>query len=212
MKKNYYKEIVKHLQEHQLSYFFVLILFLMGLIFGAVIVVTMHFTQQQDLLFYLNQYFSRIDDGLIMVNHELFKSVLLSHVQYLLIFLLLGLSIIGLPFIWIIIFVKGTFIGFSVGFFVNQYGFKGLLFISSAILPQNLIIIPIYLLAGSLAMIFSIQLLKKLSGKRFVRFTFEPVAQYLLTFVLLFAFCLVASLIEGYITSYVIEYATQLIT
>jgi len=212
VKKNYYKEIVKHLQEHQLSYFFVLILFLMGLIFGAVIVVTMHFTQQQDLLFYLNQYFSRIDDGLIMVNHELFKSVLLSHVQYLLIFLLLGLSIIGLPFIWIIIFVKGTFIGFSVGFFVNQYGFKGLLFISSAILPQNLIIIPIYLLAGSLAMIFSIQLLKKLSGKRFVRFTFEPVAQYLLTFVLLFAFCLVASLIEGYITSYVIEYATQLIT
>src|SRR5699024_9931648 len=148
------------------------------------------------------QYFSRIDDGLIMVNHELFKSVLLSHVQYLLIFLLLGLSIIGLPFIWIIIFVKGTFIGFSVGFFVYQYGFRGLLFISAAILPQNLIVIPVYLFASTIAMIFSGQLLKKLSGRRLIRFTVEPVIQYLIVFVVLFGFCLLAALIESYLVGY----------
>lgn len=212
MRVNYHKEFAKHFQTHQLSYFFVSILFLMGLIFGAIIVVTMHFTQKQDLLFYLSQYFGRIDDQLIMANHELFKSALLSHLQYLAVFSILGLSIIGLPIIWIIVFVKGTFIGFSVGFFVNQYGFNGLLFISSAILPQNIIIIPVYLLAGTLAMIFSSQLLKKLSGRRLTRFTLEPVMQYLIVFIALFAFCFLAALIEAYITGYFLQYSTQLIT
>lgn len=212
MRKNYYKEVVKHLEEHQFSYFFVLVLFLMGLIFGAVIVVTMHFTQQQDLLFHLNQYFGRIDDGLLMANHDLFKSALLSHTQYLGAIFVLGLSIIGLPLIWVIIFVKGTFIGFSVGFFVNQYGFKGLAFIGSAILPQNLIMIPVYILAGSLAMIFSVQLLKKLSGRRFIRFTWEPIIQYFVIFIVLSIFALVSALVEGYISRYIIEFAIQLIT
>src|SRR5699024_10327069 len=136
MKTNYQREIAKHIEMNQLSYLFIMILFIVGLIFGAVIVVSMHFTQKQDLLFYLNQYFSRIDQQEILNNFDLFKSALFSHLQYLIIFFLLGLSIIGLPIIWVTIFVKGTFIGFSVAFFVHQYGFRGLLFISAAILPQ----------------------------------------------------------------------------
>lgn len=211
MRINYRKEIAKHIETNQLSYLFILVLFLVGLIFGAIIVVSMHFTQKQDLLFYLNQYFFRIDEQQILNNFELFKSALISHGQYLIIFFLLGLSIIGLPIIWVTIFVKGTFIGFSVGFFVYQYGFRGLLFISAAILPQNLIIIPVYLFGGTIAMIFSGQLLKKLSGRRFIRFTMEPVVQYLLVFVILFGFCLLAALIEGYFTSYFLSFARQLI-
>lgn len=115
MRINYRKEIAKHIKTNQLSYLFILILFLVGLIFGAIIVVSMHFTQKQDLLFYLNQYFFRIDEQQILNNFELFKSALISHGQYLIIFFLLGLSIIGLPIIWVTIFVKGTFIGFRSG-------------------------------------------------------------------------------------------------
>ncbi|MBU5594279.1 stage II sporulation protein M [Amphibacillus sp. MSJ-3] len=211
MRINYQKEFVKHFETYQLSYFFILILFLMGLIFGAIIVVTMHFTQKQDLLFYLNQYFARIDNQFIMANHELFKSALLSHLQYLVIFFVLGLSIIGLPVIWVIVFVKGTFIGFSVGFFVNQYGFKGLLFISSAILPQSIITIPVYLLAGTLAMIFTSQLIKKLSGRRMVRFTLEPLVQYFIIFMILFAICFLGALVEAYISGNLLQYTAQLI-
>lgn len=211
MKIKYQREIAKHIETNQLSYLFILVLFLVGLIFGAVIVVSMHFTQKQDLLFYLNQYFFRIDEQQILSNFELFKSALFSHLQYLIIFFLLGLSIIGLPIIWVTIFVKGTFIGFSVGFFVYQYGFRGLLFISAAILPQNLIIIPVYLFGGTIAMIFSGQLLKKLSGRRFIRFTMEPVVQYLIVFLVLLVFCLLAALIEGYFTGYLLSFARQLI-
>lgn len=211
MKTNYQREIAKHIEMNQLSYLFIMILFIVGLIFGAVIVVSMHFTQKQDLLFYLNQYFSRIDQQEILNNFDLFKSALFSHLQYLIIFFLLGLSIIGLPIIWVTIFVKGTFIGFSVGFFVYQYGFRGLLFISAAILPQNLIVIPVYLFASTIAMIFSGQLLKKLSGRRLIRFTVEPVIQYLIVFVVLFGFCLLAALIESYLVGYYLPLVRQFI-
>ncbi len=50
MKIKYQREIAKHIETNQLSYLFILVLFLVGLIFGAVIVVSMHFTQKQDLL------------------------------------------------------------------------------------------------------------------------------------------------------------------
>src|SRR5690625_101698 len=287
------KQLGKHFQTNQLSYLFILILFLMGLIFGAIIVVTMHFTQKQDIIFYLNRYFEQMHEplrfinhelfksalyshlqyliiffllglsiiglpiiwsivfvkgtfigfsvgffvyqygfrGLLFIcsallpqniliipvyifrfiNHELFKSALYSHLQYLIIFFLLGLSIIGLPIIWSIVFVKGTFIGFSVGFFVYQYGFRGLLFISSALLPQNILIIPVYIFAGTIAMIFSGELLKKLSGRRLSRFTLEPVIQYAILFIGLTLIVVIAALIEGYLTSSILQYTIELI-
>ncbi|MBM7542468.1 stage II sporulation protein M [Amphibacillus cookii] len=212
MRTTYNREFFKHLQNHHLSYFFICILFLMGLIFGAIIVITMHFSQKQDLLFYFNQYISQIDNHVLASSHELFKTALFTHVQYLLIFFLLGLSIIGLPAIWIMIFVKGTFIGFSVGFFVNQYGIRGLLLSAAAVLPQNLIVIPVYLLAGAIAMIFSSQLLKRLLAKRLSRFTFQPFVQYCLIFVGFCFLCAIAALIESYITTYLIEQVTNTIT
>src|SRR5690625_7607326 len=82
--------------------------------------------------------------------------------RYLLLLCLLGLSVIGLPLVWILLFVKGFVVGFSVGFIVNQLGLKGLLLAALSIAPQNLLIIPIYIIAGSLAMIFSLTLLGKL--------------------------------------------------
>ncbi|BAM47331.1 stage II sporulation protein M [Amphibacillus xylanus] len=211
MNLKFRKEIGQHIETNQLSYLFIIVLFIVGLIFGAVIVLAMHFTQKQDLLFYVNQYFTRIDEQQILINSDLFKSALFSHFQYLLIIFLLGLSIIGLPIIWVMVFVKGTFIGFTVGYFVQQYGFKGLMFISTTILPQNLIIIPVYLFGATIAMLFSGQLLKKLSGRRMIRFTIEPLIQYLLVFVVLFGFCIVAALIEGYGTSYLIPIVKQFI-
>src|SRR5690625_86343 len=205
------KQLGKHFQTNQLSYLFILILFLMGLIFGAIIVVTMHFTQKQDIIFYLNRYFEQMHEPLRFINHELFKSALYSHLQYLIIFFLLGLSIIGLPIIWSIVFVKGTFIGFSVGFFVYQYGFRGLLFISSALLPQYILIIPVYIFAGTIAMIFSGELLKKLSGRRLSCFTQESVLQYAILFIGLILILVIAALIEGYLTSSILQYTIELI-
>lgn len=46
-----------------------------------------------------------------------------------------GLSVIGLPGILVLNFLKGVLIGFSVGYMVGQYSWKGLLFSSFPWLP-----------------------------------------------------------------------------
>lgn len=79
----------------------------------------------------------------------------------------LGLSVIGLPAVWILLFLKGMVVGFSVGFIVNQLEMKGLFLAALSIAPQNLLVIPIYIVAGSLSMIFSLTLLGKLFSRKF---------------------------------------------
>src|SRR5699024_765910 len=103
-----------------------------------------------------------------------FNSSLFYHMKYLLLLFILGLSVIGLPVVWILLFFKGLVVGFSVGFIVSQLGIKGLLLAALSIAPQNLIIIPIYIVAGSLAMIFSLTLLSKLFSRRMAQPILQP--------------------------------------
>ncbi|WP_026570056.1 MULTISPECIES: stage II sporulation protein M [Sediminibacillus] len=192
--------IANHIREHAAIYFFMLILFLIGIIFGAVIVNSMNFVQREDLFFYLDRFFGQMIDGTVADSQEVLKSSVFYHLKYLLLLFILGLSIIGLPVIWIMLFVKGLVVGFSVGFFVNQMGWKGLLFAAASIAPQNLLIIPVYLIAGSLAMIFSLTLLRKLFTRRSQQPILQPFAKYSMSFVTLLLFIAVASLVESFVS------------
>lgn len=190
-----------HLKKYRLVYFFMLVLFLIGIIFGAIIVNSMNFIQRQDLYFYLDQFMNQLLEGSIVEKQELFKTTFSYHLQYLLLFFILGLSIIGLPIIWILMFIKGVVVGFSVGFFVNQLGWKGFVFAAASIAPQNLFVIPIYLLASSVAMIFSLALLQKLFSRRIQQPTLRPFLQYVVVFVILIGIVALAALVESVVSN-----------
>src|SRR5699024_7462530 len=163
----------EHIKEHMTIYVFMVILFLTGIIFGAIIVNSMNFVQKQDLFFYVDRFFGQIIDHRAIAQQEIFKSSLFYHMKYLLLLFILGLSVVG-----ILLFFKGLVVGFSVGFIVSQLGIKGLLLAALSIAPQNLIIIPIYIVAGSLAMIFSLTLLSKLFSRRIAQPILQPLGRY----------------------------------
>lgn len=197
--------IVDHVKKYATIYLFMLVLFLTGVIFGAVIVNSMGFVQKQDLFFYLEQFFEKIAGSKEIENGEILTSSFFYHAKYLLLLFILGLSVIGLPIVWILLFLKGLVVGFSVGFIVNQLGFKGLFLASLSIAPQNLLIIPIYLVAGSLSMIFSLTLLNKLFSRRMSRPILQPLSRYAIVFTLLLAGALLAALIEAYVSNEAME-------
>ncbi|QDP40529.1 stage II sporulation protein M [Radiobacillus deserti] len=190
-----------HIKDHAAVYFFMIILFLIGIIFGAVIVNSMNFVQKQDLFFYLDRFFGKMLEGPDVNNQDIFVSSLFYHIKYLLLLFVLGLSVIGMPIIWILLFIKGIVVGFSVGFFVNQMGWKGLLLATASIAPQNLLIIPVYLIAGSLAMIFSINLLRKLFSQKLHQPLLPLFMRYGTFFFALFLVVGVASLIESFVAN-----------
>lgn len=197
--------ILEHVKNHATIYLFMIILFLTGIIFGAVIVNSMDFIQKQDLFFYLERFFKQITEGVTINNIEIFWESFSYHAKYLLLLFILGLSVIGLPIVWVLLFIKGLVVGFSVGFIVNQLGWKGLLLASLSIAPQNIIIIPVYIIAGSLSMIFSLTLLAKLFSRRNNQQILQPLARYSTIFVILLAVSLLAALMEGFVANKAME-------
>lgn len=207
MRKHSMKELIfQHMKDHLSIYLFVSVLFLMGVIFGAVIVNSMTISQKEDLFYYLNQFFGQLSEGKAASSKEMFLQSLLHNMKYLGLMWILGISIIGLPVIFIMVFLKGIVVGFTVGFLVNQMGINGFFLSFVAVLPQNVLLIPAYLIMGTCAIAFSLRLIRQLFVKRSL--TEAPVhwfGRYALVLVLIFAMSLISSFLEAYLSPLFIE-------
>lgn len=192
--------LTDHLKANITMYLFMTSLLITGIVFGAIIVNSMSFVQKQDLFFHINQFFNQIHDGEPIVSIDLFKKSYAFHIQYIILLSLLGLTIIGMPLIWLLIFLKGLVIGFSVGFIVNQLGLQGLLLATFSIAPQNVIIIPVYIIAASIANLFSLLLFQKIFARSSSQSVVQPFMQYVITFVVLIIAALFGSLIETFVS------------
>ncbi|MFN2745502.1 MULTISPECIES: stage II sporulation protein M [Bacillus] len=213
MRKHTMKEqIFQHLKDHLSIYLFVSVLFLMGVIFGAVIVNSMTISQKEDLFYYLNRFFGQLSEGKAAGSKEMFVQSFLHNIKYLGLMWILGISIIGLPVIFIMVFLKGIVVGFTVGFLVNQMGINGFFLSFVSVLPQNVLLIPAYLIMGTCAIAFSLRLIRQLFVKRSIT---EAPAQwfgrYALVLLLILSMSFASSLLEAYLSPLLMEKLTNYI-
>lgn len=112
---------------------------------------------------------------------------------------LLSLTVIGLPGVFVIIFLRGFLLGFVLGFFAQEMAFDGVIFATLAMAPQNLITVPVYLAAGVTAVELSWFLLR-----RFWHFPRPPLRPFVWKFTtFMFFLAAIASmggLVEVYVT------------
>lgn len=201
MKKRMYQEsIATHFRENSSIYLFVVVLFLMGVIFGAIVVNSLSFTQKEDLYYYLSQFFGQVSDGKVAASSDLFWQSFLHNSKYMGLMWILGISIIGLPVILVLLFIKGLVVGFTVGFLVNQMGWSGFLLSFVSILPQNLIIIPLFIFGATISVSFSLKMIRK----QFMKNLGQPVAPLLTKYGIAYLgtvlFVLVAAGVEAYLS------------
>ncbi|PAE43834.1 stage II sporulation protein M [Bacillus sp. 7884-1] len=206
MKKRLYQnDAASYFREHSSTFLFIVILFLMGVIFGAIVVNSMSITQKEDLFYYLSQFFSQILNGKVTENNDLFAQSFLHNSKFIGLIWILGISIIGLPVILILLFIKGLVVGFTVGFLVSQLGLKGFLLAFVSILPQNLIIIPVFILMAALSVIFSLRMIKK----QFFKTSGQPILpffkNYILTFIVAVVLISAASGVEAYVSPWLMK-------
>ncbi|WP_460323291.1 stage II sporulation protein M [Paenibacillus sp. YSY-4.3] len=141
-------------------YVFVSVLFLMGVVFGALMVNALTLEQQQDLSRYLGNFFISVNEGGADFHPVTFWEAAVLHLKWLGLIWLLGLSVIGLPGILILDFLKGVLIGFTVGCLVGQFTWKGLLFALVSVAPHNLLVIPVLLISSVAAIGFSLNIIR----------------------------------------------------
>ena len=145
----------RHFQENSSIYLFVTVLFLMGIIFGAIVVNSLTLDQKEDLYFYLNRFFGQVKSGEVASSVEMFQQSFFHNVKYLGLIWILGIAIIGLPVVLILLFLKGMVIGFTVGFLVNQMGLSGFALSFVSVMPQNIFLIPAFLILSAASVAFS---------------------------------------------------------
>lgn len=199
-KRPYNNVIVNHLEEHSSIYLFIIVLFSMGVIFGAIVVNSLSFTQKEDLFYYLTQFFGQVSSEEVTDHNELFFQSLLHNSKFIGLIWILGISVIGLPVILIILFIKGMVVGFTVGFLVNQMGWQGFLLSFVAILPQNLLIVPIFIVTATLSVTFSLKMIRKQFMKTANQPVFPFFTRYISTLVIAVALLVFAAALEAYVS------------
>jgi stage II sporulation protein M len=206
MKKRLYQsDAASYFREHSSIFLFIVVLFLMGVIFGAIVVNSMSITQKEDLFYYLSQFFGQVSDGKVTGNNDLFLQSFFHNSKFIGLMWVLGISIIGLPVILILLFLKGMVVGFTVGFLVSQMGWKGFMLSVVSILPQNLIIIPVFIMMAAFSVIFSMRMIKKQFMKKYAQPIMPFFKRYIFALIVAVVLISAASGIEAYLSPWLMK-------
>lgn len=154
--------VKNHISTNRNGYLFLLAAFVLGVSAGAFTVNGLNSMQRDELSNYF-QGFLQLFGNQSVKSSELFSLGLVENLKMIGLLWILGVTIIGLPFIFIILGVKGFITGFSSGFIINALGTRGILFTCLALLPKEIIIVPCLIAIGVNGITFSMRIAKSRS-------------------------------------------------
>lgn len=155
---------MQHFKNYANRYFFLLIAFIIGVSAGAFTVNGLSSTQRDQLGSYLTNFLQLLDNQPVD-NSELFKLSAMLNLKIVAALWILGVTIIGVPLIFVSIGIRGFITGFSSGFIIQALGAKGVAFSIIALLPKEMIIVPCIIAIGVNGINFSLNIIKNRSAK-----------------------------------------------
>ncbi|NLV20582.1 MAG: stage II sporulation protein M [Syntrophomonadaceae bacterium] len=147
--------IFKHIKANRWQYLLISIIFIAGLISGSYRVHDLEASVRSHLLYLIDNYLRGSSQGDLAGGRLLFYAFL-NQAKTIVLVWFLGLTVIGMPLILGICFLKGFSLGFTIGFLVQERAGEGILISILAILPQNLLYIPLLIVWSVTAIKFTI--------------------------------------------------------
>jgi len=190
-------------------YMFVFVVFVMGTIAGAFAVKALSAEQRNDLAGYIQTLFEELPGTEVVDSPVAVRQIFLQNITKTIgLIWLLGLSVLGAPLVLALLFLRGFVLGFTVGFMVEEMGFKGVALAVVSVVPHNLLAVPAVILAGGASLSFSWSALRTLMGRRDINMYQQFFRATLLT---MGASGLIgaATLVETFITPTLIETASR---
>lgn len=195
----------RHLGNNFIIYFMLLVTFILGIVFGSILINKLKAEQINNILRYFSWILDYIVDG-EQLSVDILKSSLISNMQFTLIIWITGFAFIGTIIIPIVIGLKGISIGFIVGFLVKEFGVKGFIFAVLGLLPHYLIILPAIITIGALGLSRSMSFTGT-KGKKTYRVNTSDGIDYSISILLLFIIIILGCFIESFITPYFLKLA-----
>jgi len=202
----------RHIQGNIITYFFVILFFMIGVSSGAFTTKALSQAENKELIDYLQNFFKLIA-GQDIDRFALLKQSLLNNLQTGILIWILGITIIGIPLILLLITLRGFIIGFTVGFLIKQMGLKGLIFSIFSLLPHNLLIIPGTIIVAVLGISFSVMLIKnRLSKTKKYNNVFNQFLVYSTIIAIVYIFITLGCLVEAYFSPFFLKYFSGYMT
>lgn len=152
---NFKNRIKQHISENRPQYVLVIIIFFAGLIMGNCQVPGLDGSVRSQLSGMVDSYLRGGTDGSLS-GHVILASAFGKQLQTVLVLWFLGLTVIGLPLVLAVIWLRGFSLGFTVSFLLHDRAGAGILITLVSVLPQNLIYIPFFLAWSVIAINFSV--------------------------------------------------------
>lgn len=206
--------LYKHIKNNINSYFFLFLAFVVGVSLGAFTVNGLSSIQKNELVNYF-QGFLQLFENQRVDSNEILRIGIIENIKIVAILWILGLTIIGVPFIYFLVGIRGFITGFTSGFIIDLLGFKGVTFMLLTVLPKEIIIIPCIIALGVNGINFSLNIIKGRSIKKdnSMNHTTKETLKtsfFAYCFVTLFFSCFIifGILIEAYVTPVFIRMIT----
>jgi stage II sporulation protein M len=205
------KNLVNYIRANIVGYFFILLVFVSGVVFGALAVKTLPDEQKTELISYLQIFFQgfTVWSAESWGSTDLFANVVFNHIKTVGLIWLLGFTVVGMPLVWFIVFTRGFVIGFTVGFLINEYIMKGLVFALAAVLPHSILSVPAVIVAGVSATSFSLWLARRRSNPK-TTLGYEAIG-YSALCLAMFLVLLIASVVEVYISPLFMKFVVAML-
>lgn len=180
-------------------YFLLVLALMIGISAGAITINVLNEEQSQGLISFLDSFFKVLSQEKID-SFTLLKHSLVNNFQTIILVWILGITVIGLPIVIFIVVLRGFIVGFTVGFLINELGFKGFAFSLLTMLPQNIFVIPGLIALAVLSINFSIKIITS-KTKRGSNFSFiSELTSYSISTAIFSLLIILGSLVEAYIT------------
>ena len=204
--------LIEHLSKNRNTYIFLLMSFVIGVSAGAFTVNGLSSMQRDDLSNYF-QGFLQLLDNQNLNSAELFSVALLENLKLIGILWVLGVTIIGIPFIYIILGVKGFITGFSSAYIIQALGAKGILFTIFALLPKEIIIVPCLIAIGVNGIKFSMQIARNRSDQDKLKSSIKASFVSYCLFTAFFSCIILAGvIIDAYVTPVLVRIISPVLT
>lgn len=203
MGKAIWRSLTNHFKDNLVLYVLLSSFLIVGILLGSTSVKSLDPEQTGSLGDYFNNFVSAFPT--IQIQPEVLTTAsFASNIKLLLLVWFLGLTVLGVPIIFLAITIKGFYLGFTAGFIIQEKGLEGILFTAITLLPQNILIIPSLVIAGVVAASFSIWLLRGRFKNPYGKIS-QMFISYTLVFGLLGIVTTCGSFLEGYVTPWLIQ-------
>ena len=204
---NFKNIILQHINNNLKDYIILVLFFIVGIILGVIFINNTNSSQQEQISNYINGMLESLKGEYTVDNISLLKSSIADNIKLTIALWFAGSTVIGVAFIYGIIAYRGFCNGYTLASIIGVLGTqKGIIFLITSLLFQNIIFIPCLLALGVSGLKLYHSIMK---DKRKENIKME-IYRHTIFSVLMLIGLIFSSIVETYISSrlftYIIKY------